>query len=146
MKPELKQVSVEEILTLRHQVLRPGKPLSTARFEGDEQETTYHFAVILESKIQGCVSFMLKFNPKLVQKPSYQLRGMAIDANCRGQGIGRQLLEYAENQLKLNLVQLIWCNVRISSVEFYIKNAYLQIGEQFDIPGVGPHVMMYKSL
>lgn len=155
MKPVLKQVNVEHILNLRHQVLRPGRPLSTAKFAGDFLENTMHFAAfqslaneqrLSDETIVGCVSFIPKYNSNFVQKSATQLRGMAITAEYRGLGIGQQLLRYAENQIKLEAFQLIWCNVRIASITFYLKNGYFQKGNQFNIPNVGLHVLMYKTL
>ena len=43
MKVVLRRASLEEILALRHAVLRPGLPLESAAFEGDDAPDTLHF-------------------------------------------------------------------------------------------------------
>lgn len=146
MKPVVKQASVEEILNLRHRVLRSGRPFSTAYFTGDELDTTFHFATVYNSKTIGCLSLMHNAHPKFDDKNAYQLRGMAVDKNFRGQNIGQQLLKFAEHQLKLEAINFIWCNVRTSAKTFYTKQDYQQIGDIFEIPEVGPHVLMFKKL
>lgn len=146
MKPVVKQVHVEEILKLRHRVLRSGRPFSTAYFTGDELDTTFHFASVYNSKTIGCLSFMHNNHPKFDDKKAYQLRGMAVDKDFRGKNIGQELLKFAERQLKLEAINFIWCNVRTSAKTFYTKQAYQQKGDIFEIPYVGPHVLMFKKL
>jgi hypothetical protein len=43
-----RQISQEEIIPLRHEVLRPGKPRETAIFAGDELPTTTHWGALDE--------------------------------------------------------------------------------------------------
>jgi predicted GNAT family N-acyltransferase len=146
LKPELKRVAVEQILSLRHKVLRLGRPFSTASFDGDKLDSTFHFAALYNAEVIGCLSLIKKATTNLSEKNTYQLRGMAVDAVFREKKIGQQLLQYAETQLTQKKVYLIWCNVRTSANMFYLKNGYEQIGEMFDIPNVGPHVLMFKKL
>jgi GNAT superfamily N-acetyltransferase len=44
---------LDEILSLRHAVLRPGRPLSSAAFEGDGEATTVHVAAAFEDCARG---------------------------------------------------------------------------------------------
>lgn len=146
MKPVFKQVTVEQILNLRHKVLRSGRPISTASFDGDNLNSTFHFAAFYNSKVIGCLSLMPKSSASFNETNAYQLRGMAVDVDYRGKKIGQQLLQYAETQLKQKKVYLVWCNVRTSACMFYLKNDYGKIGEVFDIQNVGPHILMFKKL
>ena len=146
MKPEIKQVKVKNILNLRHQVLRIGRPILTAHFEGDSLDSTMHFAAIYKSKTIGCLSLMYKTNSNFKEKKAFQLRGMAVNVDYRSQSVGKQLLNYAEQQLKLKESTLIWCNVRTSAMKFYSKHGYTQFGDTFEIPDVGPHVLMFKKI
>lgn len=154
MKLELKDVCVNQIINLRHRVLRSGRPLSSAHFKDDSSQHSFHFAAFedlanqnnLQPKLIACVSFMQNTHPEFEDKATFQLRGMAVDASYRGQGIGEQLLKFAENQMLSKPARLIWCNVRVSAFHFYRKQGYLKVGKRFEIPEIGSHVLMFKRL
>jgi ribosomal protein S18 acetylase RimI-like enzyme len=146
LKLDFKPVTTGDILNLRHKVLRKGKPLSSAHFEGDDENSTFHFGCTLEDQIIGCVSLMKRPHIKFSIDNCYQLRGMAVDEGYRGLKIGKQLLDYAESNIEAENIKLIWCNVRTSAETFYAKSNYQKVGRVFDIPNVGPHVLMFKKL
>ncbi|HBB72916.1 MAG TPA: hypothetical protein DC048_00545 [Planctomycetaceae bacterium] len=51
-------VAVAAILDLRHRVLRAGRPFESARFEGDDADTTRHYAALLEGEAVACLTLM----------------------------------------------------------------------------------------
>jgi N-acetylglutamate synthase-like GNAT family acetyltransferase len=71
---------------------------------------------------------------------------MAVDINHRGKGIGKQLVNFSEHELKTMEIPVLWCNARISAEEFYSKLGFKIISEEFMIPDVGLHYRMSKSL
>ena len=146
MKPEIKLTTAENIIGIRHHVLRTGKPISTCYFEGDQLLSSFHFGAFLKNKIIGCVSLMPKPHPLIEDKNTYQLRGMAVLPNFRGQKIGEKLLYKAEEYLKSIKVKTLWCNVRLKAIGFYGKNNFQIISDEFQIPEVGSHVLMLKEL
>lgn len=146
MDVEIKPVDVQSILSIRHQVLRQGKPISSCHFDGDNLKTTYHIAAYIQNEIVGCVSLMSKTHSKIQFSKTYQLRGMAVLENHQGKKIGRQLLLASEACLKPKNISAIWCNVRIKAVTFYKKYGYIEIGKPFEIPEVGEHILMFKSM
>jgi ribosomal protein S18 acetylase RimI-like enzyme len=138
--------NVDEIIPLRHLVLRTGRPLETCHFKGDRDENTLHFSSKLEGQVVGCVSFMKNKHSQFEYESPYQLRGMAVSPKHRRLKIGTQLLDYAEFYLKSKQEGLIWCNVRESAIQFYQKQGYKTKGNLFAIKDIGPHVVMYKML
>ncbi len=146
MKTEIYQTEVQSILSIRHQVLRKERPLSTCHFNGDNLSDTFHFAAYINDEVVGCVSLMLKSNPEIEDKQSYQLRGMAVLENHQKKEIGKQLLNHSEQFLSSKAIKTIWCNVRIKAKVFYSKYGYKAVGKSFEIPDVGPHILMYKKL
>lgn len=146
MKLEFKLVDVKSILNIRHQVLRQGQPLSSCHFKGDNLSSTFHYAAYKQDEIVGCISIMQNAHDDIKDNNAYQLRGMAVLEQYQGQKIGQQLLFHAEQHLVSKNIKLVWCNVRIKAIPFYSKNQYHQIGDEFNIPEVGPHVLMFKSL
>lgn len=143
------KVSLSDILNLRHGVLRAGLPWETAKFDGDDDRHTHHFAAYLEDGkyIVCCATFIL--NDYDDDVPAWQLRGMATEAGYRNRGIGAQLLVSAEARLRHNVVYdhiyTMWCNAREPSVDFYLQNGWKTVGDKFDIPTAGPHYKMVKE-
>ena len=141
------RVKVDEILSLRHRVLRKGLPLETARFDGDDEPDTWHFGVYLTNEegrplgeTIGCASFELN---SLNGEPAWQLRGMATEADYRDHGIGGMILAFAEETLMREGVRLFWCNAREGAIRFYEQHGWSCISEIFEIPTVGPHRKMF---
>lgn len=144
------RVQVEQIMDLRHRILREGLPVETANFPGDNDSTTWHFAAFHMDRACNpvgnaicCASFMLNF---LDEVPAWQLRGMATDTMYQGGGVGKLLLVWAEQTLAERSEKLFWCNARMPAVEFYEKQGWRCISDVFDIPTAGPHRKMMKQL
>src|SRR5439155_12731741 len=77
---------IEEILVLRHAILRNGLPIETARFAGDEAESSYHAGAFTEGG--RCVGCATLHRDEHEGSAAYRLRGMAVAQDVQGQGIG----------------------------------------------------------
>jgi len=113
---------------------------STASFDGDELDTTVHLVAVSQDLLVGCVSLLM--DP---QKPSIQLRGMAVLADHQGSGIGVKLLA-GVYEIAVEHQKSLWCNARHSAISFYEKNGWNSYGPFFEIPIIGPHVAMQWKL
>lgn len=142
----VKPILAKHCFPLRQSVLRDGKALKYCHFEGDNQKSTYHLGAFSNDSIVGIVSLFKTAEPLLNFKSQYQLRGMAIHTNYRGQAIGTTLIKNAEEYLKRQSIEVLWCNARTSALEFYKKQAYQIFSDEFEIEGVGPHFKLYKVL
>ncbi|AOC90529.1 putative N-acetyltransferase YitI [Bacillus amyloliquefaciens] len=91
-------------------------------------------------------SFYPQHQQALKAEPAYQLRGMATLEEYRTQKAGSTLIAYAERKLADMGAALVWCNARCHVKGYYEKLGWTNIGSSFDIPGIGPHVIMYKEL
>jgi len=141
------RISSSDTLNLRNEILRPGKPLSDCRIEGDDAPDTRHFGALdSDNTIVGIVSLYRKEFPGIAGADSYQLRGMATSPVCRGKGVGRLLLTCAENYALSAGADKIWANARSSAIGFYTNYGYLVVSDEFDIDGIGPHFLVIKSL
>ena len=79
---EIRPATFEEILNLRHEVLRAGRPLESAYYPGDESGVGAHWGAWSGHELAACVSLYT------VEGPSTQLRGAATAPHWRNQGIG----------------------------------------------------------
>jgi GNAT superfamily N-acetyltransferase len=150
-KINIRRVSVEKILPLRHRILRAGLPPESARFDGDEAETTLHLAALTvpapgraEEEVVGCLTLMLN---SFSAEPAWQLRGMAVDETQQRRGLGRELMTRAEEAVAAEgNAGWLWCNARTPAAAFYQKQGWTIESEVFEIPTAGPHVKMSKKL
>lgn len=151
------QISIEQIMALqtidlRTRILRPGQPVEICHYAEDNLSSTFHLGafVTLENgeRVIGANGTYMKDVNKFFPdaKNPYRLRGMATDHPYRGIGLGSQIVQQGEMLLKVMNCDLLWFNARESAFSFYEKNGFLMIGDMFDIPGAGPHKVMYKWL
>lgn len=141
----IKKIPWQETLDLRSRVLRPGLPIREAQFKGDDAPETIHYGVFEGGQILGVATFFPETFPELKAKNPFRLRGMAVDPARRRTGAGRALLEFAEKELSARSVDLIWFNAREVAFPFYLALGYEFCGGLFDLPGVGPHKVMFKT-
>jgi predicted GNAT family N-acyltransferase len=139
--PEIRRVAVERILPLRQEVLRSGMSIGSACFDGDAADGTLHLAALAGDQVVACASFMRN---TFAGEPAYQLRGMATHPAWRGLGLGRRLLSHGEALLRDDPIRLRWCNARSSAIGFYLRQGWVTVSEEFDIPTAGPHRRMTR--
>lgn len=139
-------IPVEEVLAIRNEVLREGKlSLDACRFPTDEWEGAFHLGYYHDEQLASVVSFHPQPYDKY-QGTGYQLRGMATREKYRGKGIGNQLVNFAIVYLRGQKVNYIWCNARLKAVPFYQNIGFEIISAKFEIPGIGPHHVMYLKI
>ena len=142
----IKEIPALETFSVRLPVLRPGKPIETCHFEGDNLETTKHFGYFDDEKLAGIASLFKHPTPFFKEEQQFQLRGMAVLSEYQKKGIGEILVKHAEKDAIERDGKLMWFNAREIAVPFYKKLGYEIIGEPFDIEDIGKHYVMYKNL
>ncbi|HZU73510.1 MAG TPA: GNAT family N-acetyltransferase [Acidimicrobiales bacterium] len=139
--------SVEEILSLRARVLRPGQEITSARFDGDLSPTTAHFCAWAGGEIVGVGTVWPEAPPwRPGGTGAWRLRGMATDPGWRSLGVGRLVLEAALGHVRAQGGNLLWCNARLRAVGFYQRAGLRTVGERWEEPGIGPHIAMEMHL
>ncbi|MCW2921834.1 MAG: acetyltransferase [Thermoleophilia bacterium] len=153
----VQRISATQTHPLRMAVLRPGAPKAECEFPGDEDELTFHAGAELDGRIVSIASLYLE--PRPVDAAggapvapdhgagtAWRLRGMATEPGLRKCGAGRAALEACEAHAREHGATLAWCNARVEAVGFYERLGWTVLGEEFDIPTVGPHFVMERSL
>ena len=143
---QIKEITAKETHHVRHLVLRQNQPLSACIYPHDEDDFTLHLGVFIQSDLASIVSFYKEVSPDISAKSQYRFRGMATLPDHRSKGYGSALLAYGENILKERNVEIVWCNARVSALPFYLKLNYTDLPHIFDIPGIGPHKVMFKKI
>jgi predicted GNAT family N-acyltransferase len=142
---DVRQIEASATLPLRSAVLRPGRPLESCRFEGDDDATTLHLGAFVSGRLVGIATLLKRPMPGRPETEAWQLRGMAVDETCRQTGAGRTLVEACIGHVHMRHGRLLWCNARIAAEGFYRKCGFEQTGGTFEVAGVGPHVVMWIS-
>jgi GNAT superfamily N-acetyltransferase len=143
---KIKKISAPEAYSVRHPVLREGKPLESCIFEGDELNSTIHLGILVDETLVGVCSFLKNTTPYVSEKAQYQLRGMAVLQSHQNKGLGGIILKHGESYLKAQNTALIWCNAREIAANFYKNNGYKIVGKPFNIKHIGLHYVMCKKL
>jgi GNAT superfamily N-acetyltransferase len=135
---EIRPATFEEILNLRHEVLRAGRPLESAHYPGDEAGAGAHWGAWSGGELASCVSLYT------ADGPSTQLRGAATAPQWRNQGIGEALMRAAIAAWwsDTSAPRDLWCNARVAAITLYERLGFIAEGERFEFPQVGPHQRM----
>lgn len=147
--PTVRVVRAEDTHALRHRVLRPGKPLASCAFEGDELSTTLHFGAYLADELVGIASIYDEHEtPESARTGAraFRLRGMATSPEVRGLGAGKALVDACKLHIARTGGGSFWCNARTSAAGFYERLGFAIDGAPFELPGIGPHVRMRLAL
>lgn len=142
----IKEIGPLETFPVRQAVLRPGKPVETCHFDGDNLHTTHHYGLFNDAQLVAVITVLENPLKNFDEQRQFQIRGMAVLDEFRGKGYGDDLLLYTENQIKSQNGDLIWFNARITAVGFYEKSGYQTLGPAFEITDVGQHYVMFKKL
>jgi predicted GNAT family N-acyltransferase len=144
---EIIEIPTRDTYPLRQRVLRPHHGIESCIWPGDDDPGVFHLAAVEDGK-QVCVaSFYPEKHPDFKDAVQFRLRGMATHEDYRGKNIGKKLMQHAMESLRTTHPEtLLWCNARTLAAGFYKKMDFEQWGEEFNITGVGPHLVMYKKL
>lgn len=139
---------------LRRQVLRDGRADAEVVFPGDDDATTLHFGAFAEraaapAAIASLYPAPLKDQSQaggIASNRQYQFRGMASAPEARGKGFAdavmRAMITHVRAQRADGAPCLLWCNARMVAVGFYERFGMRVVSPEFEITGVGPHVVM----
>jgi N-acetylglutamate synthase-like GNAT family acetyltransferase len=129
----------EQMVALRHQLLR--KPLGLS-FTPEElaNEQNHILLAYTDDDIMEACCMLVK-----VDATTVRLRQLAVLAGLQGKGIGKAMVQFAENLARDNRYQKIFMHARKDSIHFFEKLGYRVESEPF-IELTIPHVVMGKEL
>ena len=133
---------------LRRRVLRSNNPDISVADKRDEEETSLHYGGFLGDRLVVSASFYPSTSPVNPNLVTYQLRYMATDFDVQGMGLGAQVIEFAEFELRARGVQQVWANGRDTALGFYRATGWKTVeGSEHLSPETQlPHTVIYKIL
>ncbi len=134
LKPKIKEVAVEAVLNIRHDVMWPNKPFDYVRIPNDEKGK--HFGLFLEDKLVSVVSLFIENNEA-------QFRKFATLPDYQNQGFGTHLLKEIIRIAEEQELYKIWCNARVDKSAYYLKFGMTLTNSKFEKGGI-KYVIMEK--
>jgi ribosomal protein S18 acetylase RimI-like enzyme len=129
----------QQMVQLRNDILRRPLGLQFTPDELEKEKEEILIGAFEEEKMLGCC-MLIKEAPTAVR-----LRQMAVLNNLQGKGIGRALMQFAENIARDRGFQKITMHARKTAVGFYEKLGYNVCGQEFEEVTI-PHYVMEKLL
>lgn len=139
-------IEVDALLPIRNEVLREGRLTpDECRFPSDKIGGAFHLGYYMGEEL-ACVASFHPQNYGEFGGRGYQLRGMATIEKYRGKGYGNQLVNFAIVYLRGQKINYVWCNARKNAVRFYKGLGFEIISDEFEVPHIGPHYVMYVKI
>lgn len=137
-------ISAADTRALRRRVLRPHQAPEACVYPADDDASTGHLGVFVDGRLVGVASIFEESRPGEVG--GWRIRGMAVAPEHRGRGLGAALLEACLDHARGRGGGEVWCNARTSAARFYGHLGFEPEGEEFELPGIGPHYLMRHRL
>jgi ribosomal protein S18 acetylase RimI-like enzyme len=129
----------EQMVVLRHQLLRKPLGMQFTQEELAKEKDNILLAYTDDDTMEAC-SMLVKISSDTVR-----LRQLAVLSGLQGKGIGRAMVQFAENLARDNRYHKIIMHARKDSIHFFEKLGYHVESEPF-IELTIPHVVMGKEL
>lgn len=152
----VRPVSAAETRPLRSSVLRPGQAPENLIYPGDDAPLAFHAGGFVDGEIHGIATVYPEPPPDAYrgaipeaayeEGASFRLRGMATSAETRGTGLGRDLLVACFDHIRESGGRYLWCNARSGALGFYERMGLQTVGDEFDLPEIGPHFVMWIEI
>jgi ribosomal protein S18 acetylase RimI-like enzyme len=71
---------------------------------------------------------------------------MATAPAARGRGLGAIVLAALIDHARAQGAELIWCAARPRAISLYERAGFVAVGEQYEVPDLGPHRRMTLRL
>ncbi len=129
----------QQMVKLRDAVLRKPLGLNFTQEDLETEKDNILIAAFEEERMLGCC-MLVEERPDIVR-----LRQMAVLNALQGKGIGRALMNFAENIARDRGYKIVKMHARNNSIGFYEKVGYRKKGDEF-IEVTIPHYVMEKLL
>ena len=129
----------QQMVQMRMDILRKPLGLSFTPEELEKEKEETLIGAFEDERMLGCC-MLIKQGDKTVR-----LRQMAVLNNVQGKGIGRALMNFAENIARDMGYRKLLMHARKTAAGFYEKQGYRITGEEFT-EVTSPHYVMEKDL
>jgi ribosomal protein S18 acetylase RimI-like enzyme len=132
----VRPIPIAQTRSLRHEILRPHQSVE----ELIAHEPPDAFAVGAFGRADALVA--VGFVAPDGEPGSWRVRGMATVPEARGRGAGSAVLSALQQHALAKGATRVWCNARVPARSLYERAGFTVVSEQFDVPQIGPHLVM----
>jgi GNAT superfamily N-acetyltransferase len=148
---EIEPVAPATVRALRRDLLYPDAPGDGIDYPGDGAPGSVALAAFEGEarRLVGTATVLVEAPPRPLGgrvSPAWRLRGVATVPDRRNEGIGTRLVVAALEHVAAAGGGLVWCNARLAARAVYERLGFSADGEAFELPGVGPHLVMWRSV
>jgi predicted GNAT family N-acyltransferase len=129
----------QQMLKLRDEILRKPLGLTFSTDELEKEKDHLLIAAYEDDHMLGCC-MLVKENTHTAR-----LRQMAVINDLQGKGIGKALMQFAENLARDRGFRKLTMHARKNAIGFYEKLGYRCVGNEF-VEITIPHYIMEKDL
>jgi predicted GNAT family N-acyltransferase len=129
----------QQMIKLREEILRRPLGLGFTESELESEKNNLLMGAYEDDRMLGCC-MLVQEDPSTVR-----LRQMAVVNDLQGKGIGKALIQFAENLARDRGYKKITMHARKNATGFYEKMGYRKIGKEFQEITI-PHYVMEKEL
>lgn len=142
---EVVAMTATDIRDLRIKVLRKNTPDKDCNYPEDNLPDVVHLGVRRDGVVIGTSTWFARECPNIPAESALQLKGMAVDDDLQGSGIGAAIIAAGVAHATDCCVQLIWARARDSALGFYERNGFTMIGNGYgDGPTGMPHHNVFR--
>jgi GNAT superfamily N-acetyltransferase len=127
MITKIKEISAEQTLYIRHNVMWPNKSIDYVKLPNDSKGK--HFGLFLNDNLISVVSLFIENNEA-------QFRKFATLTEYQGKGYGSELLKEIIIIARTNNVDRLWCNARADKISYYEKFGMNSTDDKFEKGGL----------
>jgi ribosomal protein S18 acetylase RimI-like enzyme len=132
-----REITLAETRPLRHAVLRPDDEVE----ELVAHEAPGAFAV---GAFDGPSLVSVGFVAPDGEPGGWRVRGMATAPEARGRGAGTLVLAKLVEHAVARGARRVWCNARAPARTLYERAGFRVVSAEFELPRIGPHVVMER--
>jgi GNAT superfamily N-acetyltransferase len=127
MTTKIIEITADETLPIRHQVMWPSKSINYVKLPNDFEGR--HYGIFLDEKLISVISLF-------ITDTEAQFRKFATIKEYQGKGYGSLLLQEIFVMVKDISITKIWCNARQNKTDFYTKLGMVTTNRTFVKGGV----------
>jgi len=129
----------QQMIKLREEILRKPLGLGFDQKEIEDEKENMFIGAFEDDEMLGCCMLVEE------KTNTVRLRQMAVLNDLQGKGIGRALMNFAENLARDAGYRILSMHARKNAIGFYEKMGYVVASDEF-IEITIPHYVMEKKL
>ncbi len=131
----MRALSLEQTRSLRQAVLRPHETI--AQMAAHESADAFAVGAFEADELVAVGLIAPDGEPG-----GWRIRGMATAPHARRRGAGSAVLEALLAHARAHGAQRVWCNARTPGRSFYERAGLRVVSAEFELPDIGPHLVM----